>query len=136
MWAETYITAEATLHRYRRQPIWVELEDTSGDWAVSAVTIKIKIDRKQESQSVEYQYLVKPQREKPNMLKPFKCPINDAITFTTGPHGQFGKNNDAIIVVQARCPANGKIYTQAVRVKVDKVVPEFKVNGEVYISDT
>ncbi len=116
----------------------LSLEDTSGDWASSAVTIKIKIDPENRNPSpVEYQYLVKTATGETQYVKtPSNVPINDAITFTTDRMDNFGKNNDAIIVVQARCPANGKIYTQAVRVKVDKVVPEFKVNGEVYISDT
>lgn len=114
------------------------LTDTSGQWANSAVTIVIRIDPELRNPStVNYQYLIVSANGETQYTKtPSDIVINNAITFTTDRMDNFGKNNDAILVVQAICPANGKRYTQAIRIKVDKVIPEFKLNGEVYISDT
>lgn len=114
------------------------LTDTSGQWASSSVSVVIRIDPALRNPStVNYQYLVVSANGETQYTKtPSDIVINNAITFTTDRMDNFGKNNDAILVVQAICPANGKKYTQAIRIKVDKVIPEFKLNGEVYISDT
>lgn len=116
----------------------LSLDDTSGQWASSTVTIVIKIDEALRNTSpIQYQYLVKTKNYETQYVQtPSNVVINNRITFTTDRMDSFGQNNDAIIVVQARCPANGKVYTQAIRIKVDKVVPEFNVNGEVYVSGT
>ncbi len=113
------------------------LADTSGQWASSSVTIVIRIDPALRNPStVNYQYLVKSADGETQYTRtPSNIVIGDAITFTTDRMDNFGKNNDAILVVQAICPANGKKYTQAIRIKVDKVIPEFKLNGEVKIAE-
>ena len=111
----------------------LNLDDNSGAWSKSSVTISINIDPENKNPSpVQYQYLVKTSKGETQYAQtPSNTIINNKIIFTTDRMDNFGKNNDAIIVVQARCPANGKVYTQAIRIKVDKVVPEFQLKGEV-----
>ncbi|MGI6523515.1 MAG: hypothetical protein ACOX2Y_06555 [Christensenellales bacterium] len=112
--------------------------DTSGQWAKSAVTIVIRLDpEKRNTSPVKYQYkVVTAVGETPYVETPSNTVHEDMITFTTDRMDNFSENNDAIIVVQAICQGNNKVYTTAIRVKVDKVIPQFKLNGEVFISET
>lgn len=107
--------------------------DTSGNWASSAITIAIKINpEKRNTSPLRYQYsIITKTSETPYLPTPSDVLINDMITFTTDRMDSFGKNNDAIIVVKAICDANEKTFTQAIRVKIDKIRPEFKINGAV-----
>lgn len=106
-------------------------------WASGAVTIVITIEEGKENTSkVRYSYKVKTATNETNFAEiPTKSIINRRITFTTDRLDNFGENNDAVIIILAECDANGYKYAQAIRVRVDKVVPEFALKGEVYASN-
>lgn len=122
-------------------PSW----DDTGTWAGSAVTIVLEVAEGDENPStVEYQYYIRSKFSTENTDRveiPSKTfdrnPVTRALrlTFTTDRMDSFGENNDALVVVVATCTANGMSYTQGIRVKVDKVIPEFSLEGKVYADE-
>lgn len=109
----------------------------AGGWAASAITLIIEVAPGDENPSkVDYQYKVVTQATATNFVSvPAKTMIDNKISFTTDRMDNFGENNDAVVIVLATCSANGLTYAQVLRIRVDKVIPEFALKGEISAGD-